>query len=212
MKHDTPNLILASQSPRRRQLLEQAGYQFIVMAPDDHVERAAAAELSPAELVVESAFLKAKFIASQLENEDLDNVKLDTANDPWLILAADTIAHCDSAIHGKPTSREHAKQMLLAMSGRRHAVLTGVCLWHYPSNIYKTYVESTTLNMDAFPEDELEEYLDSGQWAGKAGAFGYQDGLDWIHIELGLASNVVGLPIERLKEWIKQLYDEVCQT
>lgn len=60
--------------------------------------------------------------------------------------------------------------------------------------------------MDEFPSDQLGAYLDSGQWQGKAGAFGYQDGLGWIHIVDGLASNVVGLPVERLGDWIDDLH------
>ena len=66
-------------------------------------------------------------------------------------------------------------------------------------------MEQTTLKMDAFPRDQLDAYLDSGQWQGKAGAFGYQDGLDWIHIVEGLESNVVGLPVERLSNWLSDL-------
>ncbi len=230
MNHHNCNLILASQSPRRRELLENAGYSFVVMAPHDGVERQASNGLVPEELVVESAYLKARYIADRLVADRLvaDRVSTESgeqairlgdknlsdrnasddgrsADNDQIVLAADTVAVCDSEIHGKPKSREDAARMLAAMSGKTHAVLTGICLWHCRSYRFKTYLESTTLVMDAFPEEALEDYLDSGQWKGKAGAFGYQDGLDWIHIESGLESNVVGLPVERLDGWISEL-------
>ncbi len=59
--------------------------------------------------------------------------------------------------------------------------------------------------MDPLTDQQLEQFLDSDEWIGKAGAFGYQDGLDWVHIEDGLASTVVGLPVERLPGWIDEL-------
>jgi septum formation protein len=185
------HLILASQSPRRCQLLQEAGFEFSVNAPSEDVERGVATGLEPGELVVEAAFLKAKFVAQQVTE--------------GIILAADTIAHCDSEILGKPTSRQDAKRMLQWMSGKRHEVMTGVCLWHRPSDVYQTHLEITVLRMDEFSPAQLETFLDSGGWQGKAGGFGYQDGLDWVHIESGLASNVVGLPVERLPAWIEKL-------
>ncbi len=221
MQHHSHNLILASQSPRRRELLGNAGYSFVVMAPHDDVERQVKAGLPPEELVVESAYLKAKYIAEQLSvieagpesvagagGAEADIPPNQSASEAdRIILAADTVAVCESEIHGKPTSRMDAARMLKSMSGKTHSVMTGVCLWHCHSQRFKTYLETTTLLMDAFPSNELESYLDSGQWQGKAGAFGYQDGLDWIHIQSGLESNVVGLPVERLEDWIVDLLE-----
>ena len=191
MNHDSVNLILASQSPRRRQLLEEAGFQFTVMAPHDDVEKAASLELPPEQLVVESALLKARFVARQVPS--------------GLILAADTVAVCGKEILGKPASRADARRMLLMLSGQQHSVLTAICLWHRPSDCFQTHLESTKLRMDELTHEELEAFLETGGWEGKAGAFGYQDDLDWVHIESGLASNVVGLPVERLAEWVEQL-------
>ena len=125
------------------------------------------------------------------------------------MLAADTVAVCDAEILGKPVDREHAQRMLRLMSGRTHQVLTGVCLWHRPSDKYLSNIEATVLQMDPLSEAQLDEILDSDAWVGKAGAFGYQDGLDWLHIQSGLESNVVGLPIERLEKWIAELMDGV---
>ena len=184
-------LILASQSPRRRQLLTEAGYEFEVDAPDDSVERGVCSSCSPEELVVESAFLKAAAIANRHQS--------------GLVLAADTVAVCGTETLGKPVDAEHAQRMLRMMSGKLHRVLTGVCLRVAGTSNVKTWLEETTLRMDVLSDAQLEEYLASDQWIGKAGAFGYQDGLDWVHIEKGLASNVVGLPVEKLEGWIEEM-------
>lgn len=184
-------LILASQSPRRKSLLESAGYTFVVDAPDDSVERGICSSCSPEELVVESAFLKAAAIANHHES--------------GLVLAADTVAVCGSETLGKPRDRDHAERMLRMMSGKVHRVLTGVCLRLIGTNRIKTWLEQTTLVMSVLDDEKLEEFLDSDGWVGKAGAFGYQDGLDWVHIKEGLESTVVGLPVEKLPEWIKEI-------
>ncbi len=196
-------LVLASQSPRRRELLEAAGYQFTINAPDDSIEREAVAQgicsqCSPQELVLKASFVKARAIAQEL--------------DTGLVLAADTVAHCNAEILGKPVDRDHAERMLRLMSGQRHQVLTGVCLWHRPSDTYQSHLEATVLHMDPLSEAQLTGILDSDAWVGKAGAFGYQDGLDWLHIETGLESTVVGLPIERLDQWITELMGKVEES
>lgn len=188
-------LILASGSPRRKQLLEAAGYLFAVRVPDESVEQAVDSSLSPREFVVEAAFQKAKAIATMVASEF----------DSGVVLAADTVAECDGHIIGKPRDRAHAKEILLTMSGTRHAVYTGVCLWNCKTGELVKHCEKTLLQMDELSDGWLTGYLDSGNWRGKAGAFGYQDGLDWIRIVEGLASNVVGLPIERLADWLAEV-------
>ena len=196
-KMNSPNhqLILASGSPRRKQLLEAAGYSFTVLVPDESVEQAVDSSLSPREFVIEAAFQKAKAVALAIANEV----------DSGIVLAADTVAECDGQIIGKPRDRVHAKEILLTMSGTSHAVLTGVCLWNCETGKSVKNCESTLLQMDELSADWLEGYLDSEKWRGKAGAFGYQDGLDWIRVVEGLESNVVGLPIEKLRGWLAEV-------
>jgi septum formation protein len=184
----TSPLILASQSPRRRQLLTDAGYDFSVIAPDESVEANPNLDLPPERFVIELAIQKAADVAKRVTD--------------GLILAADTVAVCDGRILGKPDSRADARQMLEFMSGKQHKVLTGVCLWQRPSNRQEVSLEVSTLKMNVLEPAALKEHLDSERWVGKAGAFGFQDGLDWVQLESGLVSNVVGLPIERLPEWI----------
>ena len=196
MVNIAPRLILASQSPRRRQLLTQAGFDFEVQAPDDSVEMGACSRCSPEEFVLESAMLKAHAIASQV--------------DEGLVLAADTVAECQGEILGKPVDRDHAERMLRLMSGKRHRVLTGICLWHRPTNCKLSKLEQTVLTMDHLADAQLEEILETDNWIGKAGGFGYQDGLDWLHLETGLESNVVGLPVEYIHDWIDELLRTVA--
>ena len=194
-------IILASQSPRRKELLTEAGYTFTVCAPDDSVEKGVCSSCGPSQLVVDSAVAKAAAIAGQ-------SVKLD--QQPTIILAADTVGVCKAEVLGKPVDADHARRMLQLMSGTVHDVLTGVCLWHLPSNQFLTYLEKTTVDMDTLSEQMIEDYLDTDLWIGKAGAFGFQDNLGWVRIVEGLGSNVVGLPVERLPNWIEALIEKVA--
>ncbi len=95
--------------------------------------------------------------------------------------------------------------MLELLRGREHRVLSGLCLWNYPNRPPDTQIAITRLRMDAISDQALNEYLDSYQWEGKAGAFGYQDRLGWVHVIEGSESNVVGLPLELLAEMLAKL-------
>ena len=194
-------LILASQSPRRKELLSEAGYTFTVCAPDDSVEKGVCSKCSPSQLVVDSAVAKAAAIAGQSAQQGTGGT---------IILAADTVGVCKAEVLGKPVDADHARQMLQLMSGTAHDVMTGVCLWHLPSNQFLTFLEKTTVEMDALSDEIISDYLDTDLWIGKAGAFGFQDGLDWVRIVEGLASTVVGLPIERLPQWTEALMEKVA--
>ena len=190
-------LILASQSPRRQQLLQEAGYEFQVLKPDEAAELAVPQELSPEDFVTTAAEYKARNVAEKVAS--------------GLILAADTIAECNGQKIGKPRDRDHAREILNLLIGRRHRVLTGVVLWHCPSNHYSAYREQTWVGMNSMSSEVIEEYLDTELWRGKAGAFGYQDGIDWINVTDGLVSTVVGLPVEKLPGWIAALQQQVAQ-
>ncbi len=183
-------LILASGSPRRCKLLAEGGYQFEVVRPDDTAECGICGRETPPELVARLAHQKAGDVARRMDNA--------------LVIGADTVAECCGQILGKPTNRSHAKEMLKLMRGRVHHVYTGVCLWQKPGDETLANVDSTKLQMDDVTDDDLEAYLDTGDWQGKAGAFGYQDGHDWIHIVHGSESNVVGLPMELLEEMLAE--------
>lgn len=196
-------LILASQSPRRRQLLEDAGYEFTVITPSDNAEQGTIAGETPTELVQRYATQKAQDVAERLEAE----IGLGC-----VILGCDTVAVCHGKVLGKPRDRSDAKEMLYLMRGNEHSVLSGVCLipvrTHPDSGDAAepmVAVDKTVLEMDKVADQQIKEYLDTDLWVGKAGGFGFQDGLNWISIKQGSESNVVGLPMELLARMITDL-------
>jgi septum formation protein len=191
-----PRYILASSSPRRRQLLTDAGYDFEVLAPHEDVECGVCSQNGPAGLVTDLAFRKAAAIRDQL-----------TVPQDRIVIAADTVAECDGFVLGKPRDEDHARAMLRSLRGRSHRVLTGVCVWPLdrPEPIIRVAV--TQLVMDDLSDSAIEEYLATGEWQGKAGAFGYQDRLGWVHVVEGSESNVVGLPLEMLAEMLDEVAD-----
>jgi septum formation protein len=122
-----------------------------------------------------------------------------------IVIGCDTVADCDGQILGKPCDEADARRMLVLLRGREHRVLSGLCLWERPGDRVRTGVAETLLCMDAIADEAIEEYLASRQWEGKAGAFGYQDRLGWIHVLQGSPSNVVGLPLELLADSLADL-------
>jgi septum formation protein len=189
-------LILASGSPQRRTLLDKAGYNFRVVIPSVKAECGVCSRETPGELVARLAFQKATDVAEQLAGTDMSGS---------VIVACDTVAECAGQILGKPGNREHARQMLAVLSGREHRVYSGLCLLPLASGRPQVQVAKTTLRMDRLSERQIEEYLASGLWEGKAGAFGYQDRVGWLRIAEGSESNVVGLPLELLAEMLGKL-------
>lgn len=184
-------LILASGSPRRRELLAQAGYRFEVVPPRDGAEPVGLCSgCGPAEVVADYADRKGADVADQLRQGMLPGT--DPAS--TLILAADTVAECGGAILGKPRDEEDARRILKSLSGRRHRVYTGFCLRTLVGALGSRVVV-TELEMDQLTEGWLATYLASGAWEGKAGAFGYQDDLGVVRIVRGEETNVVGLPM-----------------
>ena len=194
----TEPLILASGSPRRAQLLRAAGYTFTVDPAGDAAECGICSRETAPELVARYAYRKAADVARRYRS--------------GLILAADTVASCQGMILGKPHDHDHAAEMLRMLSGRRHDVYSGICLWSTAEQKCVVDVTRTELQMQSLSEKMLAQYLDSMLWEGKAGAFGYQDGNDWISIlGSGSESNVVGLPMERFAEILGQ-FDEIAET
>ena len=183
-----PRLILASSSPRRRQLLQEAGYEFEVMAPSETAECGVCGGESPPQMVSRLAYQKAADVGPR--------------TGPGLVLGCDTVAECAGRILGKPADEERAREMLELLSGRKHHVYSGLCLWRVPDGEPLVEVDRTTLLMRTLSSGEIDDYLASGLWVGKAGAFGLQDRLGWLEIVEGSESNVVGLPLERLADML----------
>ena len=194
MTKHLPKLILASRSPRRRELLAATGYDFEVLPPSDDAESGTCGDETPAELVVRLACQKAADVAGRLCRDQFTRV----------VLGCDTVAECGGKILGKPADREDARAMLTLLGGQEHRVYSGLCLWPLPEGEPAARVAVTTLRMDPLTPELLDAYIAGGQWQGKAGAFGYQDGLDWVHVVEGSESNVVGLPLELLAEMLER--------
>jgi septum formation protein len=184
-------LILASRSPRRRELLAQAGYTFEVIPPAQTAECGICSRENPDQMVARLAYQKAADVVGRVSS--------------GLVLGCDTVAECDGQILGKPADAPHARRMLQLLRGREHRVLTGVCLWRKPGPGPLVRVAATRLRLDPLSDEQIQRYLASGEWQGKAGGFGYQDRLGWVHVLEGSESNVVGLPLELLAELLAEL-------
>lgn len=186
-----PRIILASRSPRRRELLSEAGYDFEVCPPLDEAEPPPLPGESTRDYVARLATAKARDVARQLQGRPRDD-----SGQRCVVVGCDTVAECGGEVLGKPVDRADARRMLELLSGREHHVLSGLCV--IEAGHERVEVDLTRLRMDRLAASDLDEYLASGQWEGKAGAFGYQDRLGWVHVVVGSESNVVGLPLELL--------------
>jgi septum formation protein len=182
-------LILASQSPRRRELLDQVGYQYEIIVPSESAECGMCSGESTPEMVARFAYQKAVDILPRIQG---------TA----IVIACDTVADIQGQMLGKPSDRAHAEQMLRLLSGRMHRVFSGLCVWRVPDGEPDVRVSKSELIMDQLSETQIQTYLDSDDWIGKSGAFGYQDGHPWLKLLSGTASNVVGLPLDLLREML----------
>jgi septum formation protein len=195
-------LILASSSPRRRELLAEAGYQFEIVPPHESAECGICSTGGPAALVVELAVSKAADVLAQLKAAR-------RLTDGIVIIACDTVAECQGEVLGKPRDEDHARNMLERLRGNVHRVYSGLCLWRPAAagdaGQPDVQLATSELRMDPITDAQLDEYLASGLWEGKAGAFGYQDRGGWIHLTAGSESNVVGLPMELLTQRLTAL-------
>jgi septum formation protein len=189
-----PRLILASASPRRRQLLEEAGYAFEV-DPSDVAEPDPASETSPAEYAAHLAWRKAMTVAKRRRS--------------GLILAADTVCSVGGEILNKPLDRADAERMIRLQEGRDTDVITGLCLYRADRDEWIGAVEVSVVRFKPLSDPERTTYLDSNRWQGKSGAYGVQDRDPFVSVVRGSFSNVVGLPIERL-DFLLRAYPEVA--
>ncbi len=178
------SLILASASPRRRQLLAGAGYRFEV-DPSDVDEPEPVGPVAVEDYVAALAWRKARAVALRRGS--------------GLILGADTACAVGGEILNKPVDRPDAERMIRLQEGREIAVVTGLCLYRADRGEWVGAAEVTTCRCRPLTDAERSEHLDSGRWEGKAGAYGVQDDDDpFVTVVRGSWSNVVGLPLERL--------------
>jgi septum formation protein len=191
------NLILASKSPRRKEILENLGVKFdiITCETDEHTN-----ERDGRKYVEEIAFRKGDAVRALLESEG----KL-KEND--IILSSDTVVvSADGEIMGKPRDRADAKRMILAFSGKPHFVISGIAL--ITKNKTVVCSESTTVFFDTVEESDIERYLDSDEAYDKAGAYAIQGYASlWINGIEGDYFNVVGLPVKKLSDTLKKEFN-----
>ena len=176
-------LILASASPRRRSLLEEAGYRFEV-DPSGVEEPEPAGPADPATYAAGLAWRKAVAVARR--------------RDAGLVLAADTVCAVGGTILNKPADRADAERMIRLQEGCDSEVLTGLCLCRAGAAEWVGAVETSVVRFRPLTAAERAAHLDSGRWRGKAGAYGIQDNDPFVSVVAGSWSNVVGLPMERL--------------
>ena len=175
-------LILASGSPRRRELMEQTGISFTVIPSE--TDETAADGLPPKTLVKHLAKQKALEVA---------------ANHPEaVVLGADTVVAIDGEVLGKPKDQEDARRMLRLLSGREHQVHTGVCI-ALPGGTVITFCETSVVSFRGISPDAIENYLSTGEPMDKAGAYAIQgQGAKFVRDYNGDYCNIVGLPVWRV--------------
>lgn len=179
-------IILASASPRRREILGQMGASFEVITADASEESDIT---SPAELTRELALRKGRAVLEKLQKSGNADGKI--------IISADTVVACDGQILGKPQSREDAYRMLKLISGRAHEVVTGIGVT--VNGVTHTDFSRTLVHVEDIPDDEIWAYIDSGDPMDKAGAYGIQGAFSsWVKGIDGCYFGVVGLPVNKL--------------
>ena len=183
-------IILASSSPRRRELLSQAGIPFTVI-PGDVDEGKVELSGTPQQKAEHLAYLKALDVAKKV--------------DKGLVLGADTIVVCDGELFGKPSDELDARRMLESLSGREHLVITGIAIIDAESGTVKKGYETTKVKFSELSGEEIAAYIKTGEPFDKAGAYAVQGrGALLVESLEGCYSNVVGLPLKRLNKILQE--------
>jgi len=180
-----PPLILASDSPRRAELLRQLGMDFRILP--SHAPEVATEHMSPVETAQINAYRKARAVAKK--------------NPDHVVIGADTVVGLGAVQFGKPADMAEAERMLARLHGRTHQVVTGVCLIHLRAHRHRLFAVSTAVTFRKLHPGQIRRYLGAIHPFDKAGGYAIQEEGDLIVKGIcGSFSNVVGLPMERLRE------------
>lgn len=184
-------VILASNSPRRKELLSGLGVDYEVKTLPD-VDESYPDGLSGEEIAKHIARGKAEAYRSLIQADEL-------------VITADTIVWLDGTVMGKPKDEEEAKDMLMRLSGKTHQVITGVCLT--TASMQKTFATVTDVTFAPLTDEEVDYYVTRYQPMDKAGSYGVQEWIGFVGVEnlSGSYFNVMGLPIQRLYTELKKL-------
>lgn len=204
------NIILASQSPRRQEILSLGGYEYkvCVSSAEEQIPPEELENLTPQELVEKLARVKAEDVyrrscSKNMEASTLDNQAADSVEE-ITVIGADTVVAVDGRVLGKPRTEDEAYEMLSMLEGRTHDVFTGVCiLWTNPDTPVEiqgnTFHCHTKVTFYPMTEEEINNYVATGDCMDKAGAYGIQSGAaKYIQGIEGDYLNVVGLPLSKI--------------
>jgi septum formation protein len=182
-------VILASKSPRRKEILNSIGISFEVI--ESSFEESFDPSREPADVVEYLSFKKAESVAGIL-------------NDEALVIGSDTVVVLDKEIMGKPQSEKHAYSMLKNLSGRWHHVYSGICVFNAGTGKYSTGFEKTAVKLKMLSDREIWDYIETGEPLDKAGGYAIQ-GVGSLIVEKieGCYFNVVGLPVYRLSRLLE---------
>ncbi|MDQ3439433.1 MAG: Maf family protein [Planctomycetota bacterium] len=184
-----PRFILASASPRRQELLRAAGYDFDVIRSNVD-ESAYPAGMLPGALAMYLSEGKAKSVAAM--------------HPDCVILAADTVVAFGDVPLGKPIDEHDARRMLMLLSGTTHIVITAVTIAHTAENLFKSVRTMSAVRMRFLTPAEMDSYIASGDWIGKAGGYGIQDKDPFVTRIAGSHTNIVGLPMSVAKRLLAE--------
>ncbi len=188
---ENKQVILASASPRRAELLHELGIDFEVLP--GHADESQPEHLTPTEACLLNAYHKARIVAKKHPDA--------------VVIGADTEVVLGQRVFGKPRDRDDAERMLMELESKSHQVITGVCLLHLRAHRQKLFTDQTIVTFRSLGADEIVDYLDKINPLDKAGAYAIQEHGDMIveHVD-GSYSNVVGLPVERLREELREFH------
>ena len=183
-------IILASSSPRRKQLLAEAGYDFTIVCPDIDESAFAVEGTSPCEYAKRLALAKAKAVAGKFPD--------------CVVIGADTVADFGGEIIGKAADAKEAEEITRRLFSRPHRVITAVAIVRESRGTEIVESDSTTVYPKKLTESQIAEHIKGGSWRGKAGAYAIQEGgEEFVERIEGSLTNVMGLPMELLQRLLK---------
>lgn len=214
------NVILASKSPRRKQLFEEAGVKFTVFTGSSEIDESLEPDLraQPAEAVKKLAERKAGAVVQEILAQNPVGL--------GVIIGADTTVVLDGEMYGKPYSADHAREMLARLSGRTHEVITGVSVWMILLNeteekggdgkvslAFRSFTESSYVTFKELSNEDINAYVATGETIDKAGAYGIQGkGGALVEKYEGDYNNIVGLPVDALLKNFPDILKETIEA
>jgi septum formation protein len=185
------SIILASASPRRRELFAKAGYKFTVVVPDVDESAFSSEGVDACEYAKELALAKAKKVAEKFPD--------------YLVIGADTVVDSDGQIIGKPADAKDAKRIIKKLFSRPHKVITGVAVVRLSDGTEIVESDTTIVYPKKMTEEQIERHIKSRTWEDKAGAYAIQEtGDEFVEKTEGSLTNVMGMPMELLQRLLKK--------